>query len=100
MGLKRRGCKEALSAKKLGKWNQMHENQLWQKNQMAETDQLKIENRMLRLVGVLRLFSLSLKRSMTIVAGQRHCISGIWHVLFNLPVLISSTMPPVAGQQH
>jgi len=28
---------------------------------MAETDQLKIENRMLGLVGVLRLFSLSLK---------------------------------------
>jgi len=50
----------------------MHEKQLWQKNQMAETDQLKIENRMLGLVGVLRLFSLSLKRSMTIVAGQRH----------------------------
>ena len=114
MGLKRCGCKGGLwMPKTLASEIQLQENQLWQKNQMAETDQLKIENRMLGLVGVLRLFSLSLKGQwqLLLVSNTASLEFAGWsatphhwnlqcHFQFYLYRWISSTMSPVAGQQN
>ena len=94
MGLKRRGCKEALSAKKT--WQV--KSDAWESAVAEESDgrnrPAKDWKQNARIGGCAAPVQFKFKKV------NDNCCWSATLVLFNLPVLISSTMPPVAGQQH